>query len=55
MSFPANAIGLGAGVAAGAYAGYRYEEDGPQPFVFLDYLIIIVLLGIAVYFGLVLS
>jgi hypothetical protein len=64
MSFPANAIGLGAGIAAGGYYGYRAAtaiDAGtttfgiPPYFGMWDWIILVGLLVVAVFFGLVRS
>lgn len=53
MAFPANLIGLSAGVAAGAYAGYEYAQPGGwTPSIIL---IILGLLGLGFFFAVVLS
>lgn len=51
--FPANLIGIAAGVAAGAYAGYEYRNPGN--WTGTDAVIIFLLLGLAFFFGVILS
>jgi hypothetical protein len=64
MSFPANAIGVGAALAAGAYYGYQAQPalvagtttaGIPPYFTVGDWVILLGLLFAAIYFGLVLS
>lgn len=65
MSFPANAIGVGAGIAAGIYYGYQAQpaliagtaQAGfiPPYFTILDWIILLGLLFVAIFFGLILS
>lgn len=49
----ADVVGLGAAVTVGAYGGYQYSQNGT--FSGTDWAVMIVLLGIAFYFAVVLS
>lgn len=53
LAFPANLIGLTAGVAAGAYAGYEYAQPGG--WTVTESVIIFLLLGLGFFFAVILS
>jgi hypothetical protein len=62
--FPANAIGLGAGIAAGVYYGYTAKDalvagtttaGVPPYYTAMNWIVLLGLLLLAIFFGLIRS